>query len=173
MASDHPEEEPEKCGLATMLLDQQNRTGVSMMKQAFASIAGVLVMLGVSSCGGGGSSGSPASPPTEPPPPVGANTVAVVVQDFQFEPKSVTINPGDTVRWVFEGQDQTHTSTAKDMTWDSQFVFQQVGDVFQWTSTAADDGKTFEYKCTTHENSHEMKGSIRVGAGAPDPAPGY
>lgn len=141
-----------------------------MTKGSLSAIAAILLILGVSSCGGGGGS---SSPPTEPPPPVGPNTVVVGVQDFQFDPQSVTINPGDTVRWVFDGQDMTHTSTAKDMTWDSQFVFQQVGDVFEWTSAAADDGKTFEYKCTTHENSHEMKGSIRVGATAPAPEPGY
>ncbi len=143
-----------------------------MTKNSLRAIAGILLILGVSSCGGGGSGGS-SSPPTEPPSPVGPNTVVVGVQDFEFDPKSVTINPGDTVRWVFDGQDKTHTSTAKNMTWDSQFVFQQVGDVFEWTSTASDDGKTFEYKCVTHENSHEMKGSIRVGATAPDPSPGY
>lgn len=143
-----------------------------MTRSSFSAIAGILVILGLSSCGGGGGGGS-SSPPTAPPPPVGPNTVVVGVQDFEFDPKSITINPGDTVRWVFDGQDMTHTSTAKDMTWDSQFVFQQVGDVFEWVSNASDDGKTFEYKCVTHESSHEMKGSIRVGASAPDPSPGY
>lgn len=172
MASDHPAGKPERYGLTTTWSGHENRKGLNRMRDAISAIAGVLVMVGVLSCSGGGS-GSSSSAPTEPPPPVGGNTVTVSVQDFQFEPKSVTINPGDTVRWVFDGMDKTHTSTAKDMTWDSQFVFQQVGDAFQWISSAADDGKTFEYKCTTHENSHEMRGSIRVGATAPDPAPGY
>jgi plastocyanin len=142
------------------------------MPKNFQLFAIALLLLGMAGCSGGGGGGSSSSPtaPTTPAPP---NTVTIQVLDFDFVPKSVTINAGQTVRWVFDGQDQTHTSTAKDMTWDSDFVFQQVGDAFQWTSSAADNGKTFEYRCRTHENSHDMKGSIRVGASAPSPAPGY
>ncbi len=140
------------------------------MSKKFYSFAIGLLLLGIAGCGGsGGSSSTPTSPTT----PAAANMVTVQVRDFEFVPKSVTINAGDTVRWVFDGLDMTHTSSAKDMTWDSQFVFQQVGDAFQWTSSAADDGMTFEYRCRTHDNSHNMKGSILVGANAPAPGAGY
>jgi proline-rich tail region repeat protein len=135
-------------------------------------LLGIALLLGMTACGGGGGGGS-SSTPTSPTAPAPPNTVTIQVLDFEFEPRSVTINAGDTVRWVFDGQDRTHTSTAKDMTWDSEFVFQQVGDAFQWTSSAADDGQTFEYSCRTHDNSHDMKGSIRVGTNAPAPSPGY
>jgi plastocyanin len=140
------------------------------MLKRFHSIAIVLLLLGIAGCGGSGSS---SSSPTSPTTPAAANTITVQVRDFEFVPKSVTIQAGQTVRWVFDGQDQTHTSTAQDMTWDSQFVFQQVGDTFQWASTAADEGMTFAYSCRTHDNSHNMKGSILVGANAPAPPAGY
>jgi plastocyanin len=142
------------------------------MPKRLQSLAIVLLLLGIAGCGGGG--GGSSSTPTSPTTPTPSNIVTIQVLDFEFEPKSVTINAGEIVRWVFDGQDMTHTSTSKDdMTWDSQFVFQQVGDAFQWTSSAADDGQTFEYRCRTHDNSHDMKGSIRVGANAPAPSPGY
>ena len=141
------------------------------MKNRLILLAGALLVAGVVNCGGGGSD-SP-STPTAPPPPPGIQVFTVQVQDFQFDPKSIRINPGDTVRWVLQGQDSTHTSTARDMTWDSEFVFQEVNDAFEWTTTDADNNQTFEYKCFTHENSHEMKGSILVGDNAPAPDPGY
>lgn len=135
-------------------------------------VFGIALLLGMTACGGGGGGGS-SSTPTSPTAPVPPNTITIQVLDFEFVPRSVTIDAGQTVRWVFNGQDMTHTSTAMDMTWDSQFAFQQVGDAFEWTSSADDDGKTFEYSCRTHDNSHDMKGSIRVGDNAPAPAPGY
>ena len=142
------------------------------MKNRLFLLAGALLVVGVVNCSGGGSD-SPSTPTVPPPPPPQPNIFTVQVLDFEFDPKSIQINPGDTVRWVLQGQDTTHTSTAKDMTWDSDFVFREVDDTFEWTPTDADNDQTFEYKCLTHENSHEMKGSILVGANAPDPDPGY
>ena len=141
------------------------------MKNRLFLLAGALLVVGVVNCSGGGSD-SP-STPTSPPRPTETTIFTVQVRDFQFDPKSIQINPGDTVRWVLQGQDPTHTSTARDMTWDSEFVFREVNDTYEWTPTDTDNDQTFEYKCITHENSHEMKGSILVGANAPAPDPGY
>lgn len=122
-------------------------------------------------CSGGGDGGSPSAPP--PPPPSG-NVVVVTVRDFAFDPKSVQIEPGQTVRWVLEGGSMTnHTTSERNGVWDSGFVFRQAGDSFERTFPQAEDGRTFEYICTTHWVSNQMQGSVRVGEDAPPPNPGY
>src|SRR5262245_10730210 len=63
--------------------------------------AALAIFLLVLACGGGGYS------PTESR--GGQKTVTVNVVDFAFEPRSVTINPGDTVRWVMQGSDPHHS----------------------------------------------------------------
>ena len=34
----------------------------------------------------------------------------VIVRDFEFDPDTVTVEPGDTVRWIWESGDHTVTS---------------------------------------------------------------
>lgn len=133
------------------------------------AIAAFLVACGGGGGGGGGSDG----PTAPPPPPPGGSVVTVEVDEFSFEPRTVTIEPGQTVRWVFRGQDTTHTVTARDGAFDSGFVFQSQGDAFERTFGAADDGRTFEYSCVSHADCCDMKGSVRVGSDAPAPDPGY
>jgi plastocyanin len=125
----------------------------------------------VAACGGGGGS-TPTSPPPPPPPP-GGNVTTVEIFDFRFEPKSVTIQPGDTVRWVLRDPTTTHNVVANSGTFDSGFVFTQAGATFERVFPAAEDGQTFEYRCTTHTGCCEMQGSVRVGNAAPPPDPGY
>ena len=134
-----------------------------MIRAVRISVILLLVIALVSCSGSGGNS------PTAPMP----RTLTVQILDFRFEPKQLTINPGDTVRWVLAGSDATHTSTSVEMVWDSEFVFLESGDSFEWTSTLNDAAQTFEYGCRTHTESHDMKGSIRVGENAPPPSPGY
>ncbi len=122
-----------------------------------------LLLLG---CGGGGGGNNPAAPPA-------SSLVVVDIEDFFFDPKSARINPGDTVRWVRRGADPDHTVTANDGTFDSGFAFRSAGAVFERTFSAAEDGRTFEYLCETHEVTHGMRGSILVGEGAPLPDPDY
>lgn len=123
--------------------------------------------LGLFACGGGGSK-SPTSPTS-----VTAQVVAVEVRDNLYEPRSVSIRAGDTVRWVFRGSDPTHTVTEVNQLWDSGFVFTQAGATFERRFTESDDGKTFEYSCRSHKECCQMQGSVRVGANAPAPRPGY
>jgi plastocyanin len=99
--------------------------------------------------------------------------VVVEVRDFAYAPRSVTIQPGQTVRWVRRGNDTTHTVTAVGGEFDSGFAFAAAGATFERVFPASEDGETFEYSCTSHEASHGMRGSIRVGASAPDPDPRY
>lgn len=131
-------------------------------------ILGLLTACGllVYACGGGGG-GSPTAPSPSP------SVVTVEVNDDFYEPKSITIDPGDTVRWVMNGSNSGHTVTHRDGAFDSGFVFNAAGDSFRRTFGAGDNGKTFEYSCRTHKDCCNMQGSVRVGAGAPDPDPGY
>ena len=99
--------------------------------------------------------------------------VTIRIVDNAFDPKSAQIQPGDTVEWVFSGSDLRHTATAMDGAWDSGFAFQANGATFQRRFTAADDGKSFEYFCVSHQACCQMQGSILVGDSAPAPRPGY
>jgi plastocyanin len=117
--------------------------------------------------GGGGGSDSPTAPP---PPP---NQVIISIVDNAFSPQSPVVSPGTTVRWVMDGMDPTHTTTAMDGTWDSGFVFNAQGNFYQRTFPVSESGQTFQYFCITHQATDAMQGSIRVGNNAPDPPDGY
>lgn len=122
-------------------------------------------------CNGGGR--NPVAPPPPPPPPPAANVVEVEVRDSLFEPKSVTIRPGDTVRWTFHGSVSGHSVRAENGSFNSGFVFDREGAVYQRTFGPELDGQTFEYRCVSHFVCCAMQGSVRVGDGAPPPQPGY
>jgi plastocyanin len=119
-------------------------------------------------CGGGGGGGG--STPTAPPPPTGGQVHVVQIQDDKYEPKSLTIEPGDTVRWVLSGSTKTHSVTAKDSSFDSGFIFTSAGATYErrFESTG-----TVEYSCRTHSGCCLMRGSIKVGSNAPPPDPTY
>lgn len=138
------------------------------MSQAPRNFTSLALALLLSACGGGG--GGTSNTPTSPPP---SNVVTVDLNDFSFGPRQLQIQPGTTVRFVHQGTDPEHTSTAKEGRWDSGFAFRNTGNAFEVTFSQADDGKTFEYFCETHQETFDMKGSIKVGNNAPDPAPGY
>lgn len=127
----------------------------------------VLVVGLVAACGGGGGGGTPTSPAPNP------TTVVIEVRDFEFAPKSIVVNPGDTVIWRLVGSDSTHSVTAVGGVFDSGFVFTAPGATFTRTFDAGELGRTYEYRCTTHHASHMMQGSVRVGESAPPPDPGY
>jgi plastocyanin len=120
-------------------------------------------LLSVAACGGGHSS------PSEPGPAPKAVTVQIV--DFAFNPKDVTINPGDTVQWVQATSDAAHTVTSENGTFDSGFIFTKVGTTFSQTFNTP--GVTIQYHCKTHWHTNGMQGSISVGMDAPKPGPGY
>jgi plastocyanin len=127
-----------------------------------AMAAGAALVL---SCGGGGGG----STPTQPRPL--AQTITVEIHDNEFTPKSVIIQPGDTVRWVMRGSDKTHTVTAVDGSFDSGAMFTSADAVFERRFDQA--RTTFNYSCKSHKDCCQMQGSIRVGNDAPEPAPGY
>ncbi|HKH43309.1 MAG TPA: plastocyanin/azurin family copper-binding protein [Thermoanaerobaculia bacterium] len=128
----------------------------------------LVAALAISSCGGGGGGGNGGGSPTEPPRP--AQTIVVQVKDNSYEPKSVKIEPGDTVRWVFSGADRTHTVTAVNGAFDSGAVFTSSGAAFE---RRFDTAGTWDYSCKAHKQCCLMQGSVRVGNGSPEPTPGY
>lgn len=121
----------------------------------------------VAACGGDNDS------PTAPPMPAPGSVVTVEIQDFRFEPRSVTIQPGQTVRWVLRGPTTTHNVVDNGGAFNSGFVFTAQGATFERPFLNTEEGRTFEYRCTTHVGCCQMQGSVRVGATAPEPGPGY
>jgi plastocyanin len=136
----------------------------SMARPAFLALALA------AACGGGGGGGG-GNTPTSPNP--GPSSIVIEVRDFAFEPKSIRVNPGDTVTWRLVGSDHTHSVTAIGGVFDSGFVFTAPGATFTRTFTDTDLGHTYEYRCQTHYASHQMQGSVRVGESSPPPSPGY
>jgi plastocyanin len=122
-----------------------------------------LFVLTIPGCGGDNSTGSGSN----------SQVVTVAIRDNFFEPKSITIQAGTTVRWVMQGSMTNHTVTENNNLFDSGLRFINAGDAFERTFVSADNDKVFLYHCEAHWISDEMQGSIRVGANAPDPPPRY
>jgi len=73
-----------------------------------------------------------------------AQTVDVAIRGFAFQPQTITVPVGTTVRWT--NQDSVaHTSTSKNGVWDSGSLRQ--GQSFSFTFTKPG---TFPYFCTIH-----------------------
>jgi plastocyanin len=97
--------------------------------------------------------------------------VVVSVREFAFSPKSVQVEPGQTVVWQLEGDMRNHNVIALDGRF-SGFL-PDANSSFRQTFTEADRDRTFEYRCSTHQACCSMQGSVRVGANAPPPDAGY
>ncbi len=101
-----------------------------------------------------------------------AANVPVSAVNFQFQPRTVTINVGDTVVWT-NNDAVEHTVTASDGSWDSGLFGQ--GQTF---SRTFDTAGTFNYYCRPHgsPDGSGMAGVVVVRAaaapGAPQPTPG-
>lgn len=77
----------------------------------------------------------------------------VFIQDFFFDPDSVTVNQGDSVIWINNGAIQ-HTSTSDDEIWDSGILSN--GDSY---TLSLDSPGDFPYHCSIHPS---MLGNIEV-----------
>jgi plastocyanin len=82
-----------------------------------------------------------------------AKTFVVSMQIAGFEPATLTVKPGDRIRWVNKDL-FPHTATADDKTFDSH----SVSPARTWTFVAGKAG-TYTYACTFHPT---MKGTIKV-----------
>ena len=100
-----------------------------------------------------------------------AATIPVTVGDngFRFSPASVTIHPGDTVRWTWSSSGHSSTSGAPGHPsglWDSTVLNQ--GAVFSHTFNTAG---SFPYYCTPHGACCGMTGVVTVTNPTPTPTP--
>src|SRR2546426_7414982 len=75
-----------------------------------------------------------------------AATQTVSVKDNLFEPKTITVNGGDTVTWQYAGQNE-HTVTADDGSFDSGDL--KAGEKTSFSFTFTKSG-TFAYHCKYH-----------------------
>jgi plastocyanin len=90
--------------------------------------------------------------------PATAGEQAVQAIDYDFSPKTVQIQPGDTVKWDFSG-DSEHSATSskgQQERWDSGIV--DKGATYSHTFTKP--GR-FQYICLPHREY--MKGVVQVG----------
>lgn len=130
-----------------------------MTSQRSCTWVGSLALLLIA-CSSG--SDSPSAPPPSPPP--SNDVVEVTVGDSFFDPETITVEPGQTVRWVLRGSLTDHTVTADDDSFDSGFTLTSQNATFEQTFDESDDGATIEYHCDTHLNCCQMQGSVQVAA---------
>jgi LPXTG-motif cell wall-anchored protein len=90
-----------------------------------------------------------------------AATKNVTIKDNLFDPKTITVNVGDTVMWMDQGQNE-HTVTADDASFDSGDL--KTGEKTSFAFTFSKAG-TFAYHCKYHA-SLGMVGTVVVQAAA-------
>ena len=90
--------------------------------------------------------------------PRAAETKNVSAKDFEFDPKTITVNVGDTIVWKNVGQ-RPHTVDADDGSFDSGTL--QPGQEFSFTFSKAG---TFPYYCEFHgaKGGSGMAGTVVV-----------
>ena len=86
-----------------------------------------------------------------------------------FSPSIVTIQPGDTVKWTWQGPDHSVTSGIPGGATD-QFDSGILNAGATFTFTFSDPG-TFKYFCKPHGLCCGMTGSVIVASGTPTPSP--
>jgi plastocyanin len=124
------------------------------MRRLVSALALTLVLGGSAALAQSGPPGA-ASSPAPAASPVASPAVVVHMKNFAYAPDSVTIRPGQSVRFV-QGDDMPHTVTANDKSFDS-------GDLDKgksWTHVFAKEG-TYTYTCAYHTF---MKGTVVVKA---------
>ena len=82
-----------------------------------------------------------------------ADTNEIVIQNFAFEPSTLTVKVGEKVTWV-NRDDEPHTATATDKRFNSKTL--ENGDRF---STEFTQPGTYKYYCALHP---KMTGEIIV-----------
>jgi len=94
--------------------------------------------------------------------PRAAETKSISIKDFAFDPKTISVNVGDTITWTNDGP-SPHTVTADDASFDSGNL--DKGATFSQTFTKAG---TFAYFCKYHgsKGGTGMAASITVAEAA-------
>ena len=105
--------------------------------------------------------GSVAPTPARPAPAQPTTSAAVKAADNRFEPPTLHVQPGATVRWTNTGT-HPHTVTDRDGKFDSGDI--PAGGTYSMTFRTAG---TYRYYCKHHKG---MEGTIVVGSTGPAPA---
>jgi plastocyanin len=87
--------------------------------------------------------GEPATPKPKPK-VVAAAAGGVTIKDFEFGPKTLTVNAGDTVTWTNQGP-TGHSTTAKNGSWNSGVLAQGKSFSHKFTQPG-----TYQYFCEPH-----------------------
>jgi plastocyanin len=99
-------------------------------------------------CGGGEEAVDPSTLPAE-------ETTEVLIQDFVFDPPHIQVTVGDTVTWTQGTDEEPHTATADDDSFDTG-VLTDEGETGEFTFEEAGE---FSYFCEIHP---EMLGLVNV-----------
>lgn len=97
--------------------------------------------------------------------PIQAETVVVEMEDHEFSPKEVTVNPGDTVQWVNKESRQYHSVWFKQEDPDRENPklfskkFWPGDDPYERTFKEPGD---YPYICKEHIEGHDMRGVVHV-----------
>jgi plastocyanin len=108
----------------------------------FAALAGLLA-LALSACGAGDASTAATAAATDGP--------TVAIEDLAFAPETLTVESGETVRWVWKDGAIAHDVTGDDFQSEvmSEGTFRH----------RFEEPGTYDYVCTLHPN---MRGTIEV-----------
>lgn len=88
----------------------------------------------------------------------------MTIEDFSFQPASVTVNVGDSVTWT-NADEAAHSATADDGSFDTGTFGKGESRSHEFTEAG-----TYSYICTPHPS---MKGTVRVvAAGSDSPSSG-
>jgi plastocyanin len=125
--------------------------GEQMKYKVFALT--VLVTLLLAACGTSATPVATSAPATQPPavatqPPgaVSGNTVEVKIAGFSFDPATITIKNGTTIKWT-NMDSAAHTVAADDNSWTSVRLKQS--DTYTHTF---DQAGTYPYHCSLHSS---------------------
>ena len=131
------------------------------MKQVFRVVGLLLVAFLLGACGSDDSGGGSESNGSSNDGGGGtAQTVEVTASDFEFQPTSLSVDPGAEVSVSLTNDGETaHTFTVSDVDFEVQA---EAGASAEGTFTAPDSG-TIDYVCAFHSN---MTGTITVGDSA-------
>ena len=87
-----------------------------------------------------------------------AETVTVELKKYEFIPKEITVKAGTTVRWVNKEKRQYHSVWFKELG-EKEAEYFWPDETFERTF---DEPGVYRYVCEPHEESHPMKGVVRV-----------
>jgi plastocyanin len=94
---------------------------------------------------------TPATPPETPAVPASGKTVEITIQSFAFNSDSVTISPGDAVRWT-NMDSAAHTVIGNDFSSGNLNKGESYEHIFAKAGT-------YDYHCSIHPS---MKGAVIV-----------